>query len=341
MIDWRLAWLLPAAAVTAWLLTLASEQLARLLGLVDAPGGALKIHQQATPRFGGFAVIVTLWGVHLASAAVGVTIFSAAQLGVASLLFGLGTWDDFASRGAVTRLVLQVLIFAIAWNLGIRVALTGTYWLDAGLSLLLFIVVINAVNFYDGMDGLLALCGICAFGVWSAVAAESNLAWWPAAASAAVLLGFLPRNWHPARTFLGDGGSLVVGFLFYLMFTGADGSGGPGGSGVWPGFWVCAVPVCDAVAATMDRWHRHGNVLLGDRDHVYDILGRFGLTAAQVSLILGLLAAVTARGSHLVVESSLVERVAFSVVLYTMLVLVILLLRRRFRLPNGHRSSAG
>lgn len=331
MIDTRLIWVLPATLALAWLLTLVSERLAFVLGLVDKPGGSLKIHQKATPRFGGFAVIVALWGVHLTGKALGLEIFTRPQLIVATLLFGLGTWDDFASRGAVTRLVLQALIFAIAWNLGIRVEISGTLWLDFVLSLALFIVVINATNFYDGMDGLLSLCAICALGVWAVVAAESGFAWWPAAASAAVLLGFLPRNWSPARTFLGDGGSLVVGFLFYLTFT------GPGGTSVWPGFWVCAVPVCDAVAATLDRMRRHGNVFQGDRDHVYDILARLGLSTAQVSLLLGLLAAITARGTQLVTESPLVERVISTVGLYTLLVFVVLFLRHRFRLPDSSR----
>ena len=333
MTDWRLVALVPVVAVAAWLLTLGSERLARAFRLVDAPGGALKIHRQATPRFGGFAVILSLWLAHLAGAALGAAVFSVAQLAVASLLFALGTWDDFAPRGAFVRLLIQAMIFAISWNLGVRAAFTGTGWLDTGLSLVLFIVVINAVNFYDGMDGLLALGALCALSVWAAVAAELYLAWLPAAFSAAVLAGFLPRNWHPARTFLGDGGSLVVGFLFYLVFC------APGGSIWWPGFWVCAVPVCDAVAATLDRLQRHGNVFEGDRDHVYDILGRFGLSASQVSLLLGLGAALTARGAQFVAGAPAVESALLTVVLYTVLTLSILMLRRRFRFGNGSRPG--
>ena len=321
--------MIPATAMAAWLLTLLSERLAVVFRLVDAPGGALKIHQSATPRFGGFAVIVSLWLVHLAGRAAGLSTFTWSQLAVASLLFALGTWDDFAPRNALVRLLLQAMIFAISWNLGVHVTFTGTGWLDLGLSFVLFIVVINAVNFYDGMDGLLALGALCALAVWSAVAAELYLAWLPAALSAAVLAGFLPRNWQPARTFLGDGGSLVVGFLFYLVFT------APGGSTWWPGFWVCAVPVCDAVAATLDRLQRHGNVFEGDRDHVYDILGRFGLSASQVALILGLFAAITARGAQFVVAAPVAECAVVTTALYFLLTLGILLLRRRFRLSNS------
>ncbi len=333
MTDWRLLALLPGLALAAWLLTLLSERLAVVFHLVDAPGGPLKIHERATPRFGGFAVIASLWLAFLAGHATGVMTFTTAQLAVASLLFALGTWDDFAPRSALARLLLQVMIFAIAWNLGVRVTPSGTGWLDLGLSLVLFIVVINAVNFYDGMDGLLALGALCALAVWSAVAAELYMAWLPAAQCAAVLAGFLPRNWQPARTFLGDSGSLVVGYLFYLVFT------APGGSTWWPGFWVCAVPVCDAVAATLDRLQRHGNVFEGDRDHVYDILGRFGLSASQVSLILGLLAAITARGTQFVVGAPVAESAVITVALYFLLTLGILLLRRRFRLGNGERHG--
>jgi UDP-GlcNAc:undecaprenyl-phosphate GlcNAc-1-phosphate transferase len=324
--DWRPALLLPAIAVIAWALTVAAERLARALNLVDAPGGPLKIHARATPRFGGFAVIVSLWLVYLSGSVTGLGVFTAEQLSVASLLFALGTWDDFKPRSAALRLILQIMIFAISWNLGVRVAFTGVEWLDFALSLLCFVAVVNAVNFYDGMDGLLALTAVCALGVWGAVAAEHELAWLPSAASAAILLGFLPRNWHPARTFLGDGGSFVVGFLFYLVFT------APRGECSLLGFWVCAVPVCDAVAATLDRMQRHGNVFAGDRDHLYDILGRLGLSVSQVALSLGLLAAITARSAQLIARVSHIGGALMTVALYALLTLGILAMRRRFRI---------
>ena len=325
---------LVGATVIAWALSIVSERLGRALKLVDSPEGPLKIHARVTPRFGGFAVIVSLWLLYLAGSVTGLATLTVAQLAVASLLFALGVWDDFRPRSAALRLVLQVMIFAIAWNLGVRVPVTGVTWLDAGAACVLFVVVINAVNFYDGMDGLLALTATCALGVWAAVAAEAGWAWFPAAAAAAVLLGFLPRNWHPARIFLGDGGSFVVGFLFYLVFTARPDAG----STVWVGLWVCAVPVCDAVAATIDRLSRGRNVLEGDRDHVYDILARLGLSAPRVALFLGLVAAVTARGTQLVAGKSVVQCATLTVLLYTTLILAILALRRRFRLGSDRRT---
>jgi hypothetical protein len=96
--------------------------------------------------------------------------------------------------------------------------------------------------------------------------------------------------------------------------------------------------VCDAVAATLDRWHRHGDVFAGDRDHVYDILGRLGLSVPRVALSLGLMAAIAARGAHFVADAPVVESLPFTVALYVLLVIVVLALRRRFRLDHGGRS---
>lgn len=328
---WTNLVLLLGAAATAWTLGLVSEHLGRKLNLVDAPGGALKIHQRATPRFGGFAVIVSLWLVHLAGSFAGSTMFTLPELATATLLFALGTWDDFKPRQALSRLALQVLIFMLSWAWGVRIATTGLFWLDAGVSLFLFIVVINSVNFFDGMDGLLTLTAACALLVWAAVAAESDVVWLPFATSAALLLGFLPRNWHPARTFLGDGGSFVVGFLFYLVFVRSPAPGAQ----MFTGFWVVALPLCDAVAATVDRLRRHGNVFAGDRDHVYDMLGRLGMSAPQVALLLSLVAAIAARGTSVVASLPTYGAAAATVVLYMVLVVAILAMRRRFR-QGGH-----
>jgi UDP-GlcNAc:undecaprenyl-phosphate GlcNAc-1-phosphate transferase len=335
--NWTPLVLLLGAALVAWGLTLLSEHLGKALKLVDSPGGPLKIHQRETPRFGGFAIVVSLWLVHFAGKALGLSSFSQSELFIATLLFALGTWDDFKPRPAAVRLILQVMIFVFSWKLGIRVDFTGSALLDTGLAFGLFIVVINAVNFFDGMDGLLALVAACAFSVWSVVAADAGSAWLANAFAAAILLGFLPRNWHPARTFLGDGGSFVVGFLFYLVFVRSEALG----PDRLAGFWVAAVPVCDAVAATLDRLSRHGNVFAGDRDHVYDILNRLGLAAPQVALALGLAAAIAARGTAYMLTRSFLEAAVLTVVLYVILISLILALRRRFRLEPDHHNGHG
>jgi UDP-GlcNAc:undecaprenyl-phosphate GlcNAc-1-phosphate transferase len=330
-VIWTVLISLLVAAIAAWVLTLLSERLGLGLGLVDSPGGPLKIHTQPTPRFGGLAIFGALVTAQSCASLFDLPAFTRPELILAAALFLLGTWDDFKPRSPLLRLLLQLLIFALSWALGVRAHMTRWEGFDACFGAVLFVVVINAVNFFDGMDGLLALTAACALGVWAAVSADTGGVWLPFALGSVVLLGFLPRNWHPARTFLGDGGSFVVGFLFYLVFVRSAAAGYER----LAGFWVAAVPVCDAVAATLDRAFRHGKVFAGDRDHVYDMLGRLGLPPPSVALVLGLLAAVIARAAAVLSKLPMVAAVLITTVLYAFLILVVMAMRWRFRLGDG------
>jgi UDP-N-acetylmuramyl pentapeptide phosphotransferase/UDP-N-acetylglucosamine-1-phosphate transferase len=140
-------------------------------------------------------------------------------------------------------------------------------------------------------------------------------------------LGFLSRNWQPAKIFLGDGGSFVLGFVFYLVFV----RSGPETAGIIPGFWIAAVPVCDAVAATVDRLIERRGVWTGDRDHIYDILGRWEFSPRRVAFVLAIVAALIARAVVQPLGASMASAVTLTVALYGVMVTAILLLRRRFR----------
>jgi UDP-GlcNAc:undecaprenyl-phosphate GlcNAc-1-phosphate transferase len=222
------------------------------------------------------------------------------------------------------------MIYATGFTLGMRLSLGLHVAGEFLIGLVLFIAIVNAVNFYDGMDGLLSLTGIAALGVWAVVTFDLGAPMLLFAVAAAVLLGFLPFNWYRARIFLGDGGSFLVGFCFFLALQRAD----EAGLGLVPGIWVVALPVCDALAATLDRLVRQRDVWRGDRDHIYDILGRLGLSTPRVALSLALVAALTARAGGLAVELTPHVQWVATVVLYTLLTGTVVYLRTRYRATN-------
>jgi UDP-GlcNAc:undecaprenyl-phosphate GlcNAc-1-phosphate transferase len=210
----------------------------------------------------------------------------------ALVVFVLGVWDDRTPRSAGVRLLLQIGAYTILFFAGLRVETALPAAVDFSFGLACFVVVINGVNFYDGMDGLLPLTAILAFGAWGIAAFALGLEGLLFILASVALLGFLPHNWEPARVFLGDAGSMLIGYLFFLAIQRTSMTD----IGLTLGLWVAAVPVCDAGAATIHRLMQRRSVFSGDRDHVYDILFRLGWRPGQIAIALGAVAGACSAG---------------------------------------------
>ena len=232
---------LVAAAVT-YLVTPVVRRLALRTGAITAVR-ARDVHTVPTPRLGGLAMLA---GIAVATALAsklpflaGVFPGSASPLGLAvpwavlisaTLVCLLGMADDIWDLDWMTKLVGQVLAAGfMAWNGvqlyslpigGITIASSRT-WLF--LTILLVVIAMNAVNFVDGLDGLAAgliAIGGGAFFVYTYLLTlrassedYSNVASLVIACLVGACLGFLPHNMHPARIFMGDSGSMVIGLV--------------------------------------------------------------------------------------------------------------------------------
>jgi len=218
-----------AAAITM-LLTPLVRRLALRLHAVDVPGGR-KRHAGSTPRLGGLAIIAAILialgpGLMLlpdharASASPSEILWFA----VATLIvFALGAADDVIGLGAYRKLLFQLLaasiVVAIGWQFtALRLPLEGRFYIGALaplLSLLWIVGVTNGINFIDGLDGLAA--GIVAI-ISSSLLLLAFLQHSPetvvlTSSMAGACIGFLRHNWRPARIYMGDSGSLTLGFL--------------------------------------------------------------------------------------------------------------------------------
>ena len=197
------------------------RKLALRWDLVDRPGGH-KIHREPTPLLGGGAVLL---GFTLPLLVNG--IYSEQFIAVlvsAVILFMVGVADDSRNLKAHWKLVIQiVLAFGLTFY-GVRLHLLPETLPLAGIvnrcfSVIWIVGITNAMNFFDGMDGLAAGLGaIVAFSLAVVVAMEmcSPLVGWTAVAMMGACLGFLPHNFRPwkrGRIFLGDAGSTVLGFV--------------------------------------------------------------------------------------------------------------------------------
>ncbi|HEX7550605.1 MAG TPA: MraY family glycosyltransferase, partial [Candidatus Methylomirabilis sp.] len=208
----------------ALFLTPACRRLAFRFGVVDRPGGK-KIHGQATPLLGGVAIALALAA---GMAASGTADQASLRILVASgFILLLGIWDDLDPHAEALRWWLRLLyegcLAGIVVAGGVRIQFLGTPWLDVPVTLLWIVGITNAFNLLDNMNGLsagVAAIAAVTFALLAARYVEVGPEQLPTATAAAALagacLGFLPANFR-SRIFMGDAGSLFLGFLLACL----------------------------------------------------------------------------------------------------------------------------
>jgi len=222
------AWGYPAVLGAALLLSLVLTPVALRLAvrhrLLDHPGSA-KAHAEAVPYLGGAAIVVSFSFVVLAATAIrpppsGLPDL-AAFLGLAVMLALLGLLDD--TRGGLSpwlRLGLEALAGVAVWALGNDTQISALpNWLNAVLTVLWVVGITNSFNLLDNMDGLSAgVAAIASLSIFGVAAIQARyLVAALAIALAGCASGFLRANFHPAKIYMGDAGSLFLGFVISVL----------------------------------------------------------------------------------------------------------------------------
>jgi UDP-GlcNAc:undecaprenyl-phosphate GlcNAc-1-phosphate transferase len=201
----------------------------RWAGVYDVPSGDRKLHGRPVAYEGGVAMHLAFVGGLLAMAVI-VPDFVFQRRELTGILIGatlatcVGVADDLLDLKPVAKLIAQAALGVLMYHYGFRVErltnplgpeLTPPWWLSLSGTMLWYALLMNGINMIDGMDGLAA--GIVAISglTLAAIAADLGqpLAMALALVTAAVCLGFLPFNFPPATIFMGDAGSLLLGFL--------------------------------------------------------------------------------------------------------------------------------
>jgi UDP-GlcNAc:undecaprenyl-phosphate/decaprenyl-phosphate GlcNAc-1-phosphate transferase len=281
---------LAGAAISA-AIVYAIRRFAGRLRLVDTPNQR-SMHREPMPRGGGAAIVVGCGLGLAAAAALGLRPELPAYGGFlagALLLAVVGLGDDIRSLSFAPRLAAQ---FVAAALLIAGLALPGAGqagpfglgsigWLLAIAALLWTVGFSNAYNFMDGIDGLAATYGIVAGLGWALLASVGNQPWLALLALlvAAGCAGFLVFNWPPASIFMGDVGSVVLGFTFtFLMLAAARGAPALAVAGIllqWPF-------VFDTAFTMLRRLMRGENLVSAHRTHLYQRLVLAGWRPATV-----------------------------------------------------------
>lgn len=284
-------------------LALLVRRLALATGVVDRPNGR-KIHMKPIPRLGGLAIYAAFWTPLLVAylftdffSRGSSTVWSPRLTGFLLCSVGLlvlGVIDDIRGLSASSKLPVEVVLASVMYFAGfaikaVNIPLIGG--VDLGplalpVTILWFVGMANAMNLLDGIDG--AAAGI------SAIAAISLAVAMPWERTNPLLLtfcligasvGFLVHNFPPARIFMGDSGSLFLGFTLAAIATRVHHKSTAAVAMLVP-ISALAVPLADtAMAVTRRLWHRRP-VFSADNGHVHHRLLAMGLSARRSVLVL-------------------------------------------------------
>ena len=304
------------------------RKLAARSGFISHPV-ADRFHQKHVPLGGGIAIFATIALIIIAAVAtlklliapgyldfLGESAITYAsdfvgkigQLGIVLLsvfiLFLLGLWDDRKHLGPFSKLAVQFAVAIIAAFFGeVRVEFfIESKIVTSLLSAVWIVLIINAFNFLDNMDGLAASTAVIASCILLAAAAISGQVFVSGLAVIFIgtLIGFLVFNFPPAKIFAGDAGSLVIGF-FVALLTLRTTYYHEAQSGQWyPVFLpliVMAVPLYDFISVTLLRITQGKSPFVGDTQHFSHRLKRHGLTDTQTVLTLYLATLCTGLGA--------------------------------------------
>ncbi len=280
-----------ATGITLVMTPVAGE-LARRVGAIDQPHER-KIHSVPTPRMGGVAIF---FGVIIPSLLLlsGEGPVRGILVG-ASLITLVGVLDDVRGTRPVVKLALQVGVAVILVLYGIRVdtlSIPGVGilvlgWAGYPFTVLWVVALMNIVNFIDGMDGLAA--GVCAISSVTFAIIAVSLGRLDMGILAAVVagstLGFLWYNFHPASIFMGDSGSLLLGFLLAAITLQGFLKGVATVALVIP-LMVLGIPIFDMGFAILRRVKNRRPIHIADRGHIHHRFSNLGYSQRQTVMII-------------------------------------------------------
>ena len=290
------------ALVIAWLLVPWVRQRASNWGAVDDSARARKVHEGLIPRMGGLAIATGFFAALLFLLAVETSVAQlfasdikriAGVFGGGVLVLALGIYDDLRGADAKKKLLVQTIAalmlcalgftfthIAVPWGVNVEIGLWGI-----PLTVVWVVGITNAVNLIDGLDGLAAGVSLFALVTMTAVGfVTGNMVGCLLTATlAGAVAGFLFHNYHPATIFMGDTGSLFIGFVVAATGLMTSTKSSTTVALLVP-VLALGLPVMDTVLAAARRVLRGRSPFSPDKEHIHHRLLQLGLTHRRAVL---------------------------------------------------------
>ena len=315
-------------AAVAFIISLAltplAIRIAPKIGAMDIPKDNRRMHKKAMPRFGGMAIF--------AGTEIGLAVFCHDDPQAVTIIWGgiliyaVGVIDDLKGLPAKLKFLLQILCAAAIYAGGIQIDFVKNPFVEGAyihfplaVSMIITVICIvgitNTINLIDGLDGLAAGVAVIASGYISYAAMLSGQ-YGVAVAMLAVTggaLGFLPFNFHPAKIFMGDSGSLYLGFMIASISVLGSTKGATLIVTIVP-FLALGLPIFDTAFAIIRRWINGTPIMEADKGHLHHRIMATGIGQRRTVLIMYCISAIMGMVSIMVVKRELVEAVVLTVV---------------------------
>jgi UDP-GlcNAc:undecaprenyl-phosphate GlcNAc-1-phosphate transferase len=286
-------------------LTLVVRHFAHRLGWVDRIASSRKIHAKPIPRLGGIAVVAgfftPLAALFLVESSVG-TVFKSETSLIWALFAGgaviavLGLYDDIKGAGAPLKFGVQICVAYVLYRFGFRIELLANPFganfslgfLSLPLTLIWIVGVINAMNLIDGLDGLaggVAFFAVATNFVLAAARGDILMCLFMAALGGAIL-GFLIFNFNPASIFMGDTGSMFLGFVLAVTSIKTSTKSGTAVAMLVP-IIALGLPIMDTLLAMVRRTMLGRPMFSADKEHIHHrLMSRVNLSHRNAVLVL-------------------------------------------------------
>lgn len=329
-----------STVILAMIFTPIAIRIAHKIGAVDIPKDSRRMHTKPIPRFGGMAIfIATMAGLVLVKYVaypMCATYFEKLNVWMllpqpiskitglivgGAMIYVLGIIDDLKGMNAKVKFLGQIICASAAYAFGIRISFVTSFLTEghiffAGV-LCYFITVIwivgitNTVNLIDGLDGLAGgtsfIASLCL--AYTAYIHGSYVAAMAFIAVAGACIGFLKYNFHPAKTFMGDGGSLFLGYMLATISIIGPAKGATVLAMIAP-VLVLGVPIFDTGFAILRRLINHRPIMEADKGHLHHRLMAAGFGQRRAVLMLYGVSAIMGVASILFSRDLFVETVA-------------------------------
>lgn len=289
------------ALILSLLLVPGVAKLAISIGAVDKPN-ARKVHTKIMPRMGGLAIYVSFFVVLFLSHSMTKQLFGVFLGGTVLVLVGI--IDDMKDMPAKVKLLGQIIAACIVVAFGVRVDFMtniiqgDTFFLSVfsiPVTIIWIVAIINAVNLIDGLDGLAAGIAVIAATTMAISGYASGQTEMSAMAMILIgsTLGFLRYNFHPAKIFMGDTGSMFLGYNLAVFAVLGVTKSFTMLSLVTP-ILVLGIPILDTLFAIIRRGMNHKPIFKPDKQHLHHCLLKYGFSHRDTVLIIYAVSAVLA-----------------------------------------------